>query len=218
MAKRRPTPPHRVAVSAAPPDRDDRAPRNLSEIIARMARLAADWPDNDGVPVSILLDRLGGHSFATLLLLPSLILVSPLSAVPGLTTMMGLVIILVVIQHLLRRRALWLPRWLGQRRVSASGLQSVVAFMAGPAARVERWFRPRLLLLVDGPLAAFPIALILAIALCMPVFEFVPMSGSLAGLAIAFLAAGMLMRDGLLLAAGIAVGLALPTLVWTTLS
>ncbi|WP_209426616.1 exopolysaccharide biosynthesis protein [Pararhodobacter sp. SW119] len=213
-----PQPPEERGPPRADADPTGDARGKLSRVVAQIGELAQERAEDGEVTLAALVERLGRDSFFALLLFPALILVSPLSALPGMTSLMGIFIALVAVQILAGRRTLWLPRWMGDRRIAAKRLAAASAYLSGPVARADRWFRPRLRALAEGPLATLPLGMVLVIALCMPLMEFVPMSGSLAGLAISFLAAGLLMRDGLLLTLGGAVSLGLPTLAWAALS
>ena len=68
---------------------------------------------------------LGRKSYAPLLMVPGLALVSPLSGIPGFSSICGITIALVSLQMMAHRRVLWLPKWLrppphGRHRVPRS--------------------------------------------------------------------------------------------------
>ena len=71
----------------------------------------------DGLTVREMLDRVGARSFGAALLVPSLVLVSPLSAIPLVPTISGLLILTIATQAFLGREHLWLPKFLSRRKL-----------------------------------------------------------------------------------------------------
>lgn len=157
------------------------------------------------VSLDHLVEEVGRHSFVPVALVPLLILISPLSAVPGLSSLLGLTATLVLGQMLFGRRRLWLPGALRRRTISGDGLQRAARFLRPAADRVAPLFRPRLTLLTDPPLDRLPLALCTALCAVMPAMEFVPMSASILASASALFVVGLFMRDGLFVVLGFAV-------------
>jgi hypothetical protein len=140
-------------------------------------------------------------------LLVGLILVTPLSGVPGIPTLMGLLTLLTLGQILVGRKHFWLPHWLVQRQVPRRKLVQGLKIMRPPARSIDRLIRPRLTLLVRGP-GLYAMALVcMVISVVMPATELVPFSASIAGLALMTFGLAMISKDGLL--ALIAWGIAL---------
>lgn len=166
---------------------------------------AADESSGEGrVPVAAIVAGLGERSFAPLLLVPALILVTPISSIPGMPTLGALLIGLVTAQMLLGRRSIWLPRWLGRRSIRRARLKAAIR-AARPAARwIDRRVRLRLRLLTRRPLSYFPLLTCLAITLVMPLMEFVPALATVAAFAITLFAIGMMTRDGIFIIVGYA--------------
>lgn len=144
-----------------------------------------------------LLEVGGERSFGPILLLIGLITLSPVGDVPGVPTLMALVLVLVAGQLLLGRRRFRLPRWLKARSVAAKRVRTAVRWLAGPARFVDRLLKPRLTVLVSqrGTYAVAAVALLVAAA--MPPMELVPFTATLAGLALTGLGLALVARDGL---------------------
>ncbi|MGC9417973.1 MAG: exopolysaccharide biosynthesis protein, partial [Rhodovulum sp.] len=120
------------------------------------------------------------------------------------SSLCGLTIALFAAQMLLRRRHAWAPRWIARRRVSSDRVRRAVAWLRGPARRLEWAARPRLGLLVGPPVVPLLQAACLLAGLAVPFLELVPFSSSLLGLSVVMLSVAMLTRDGLLALAGLA--------------
>lgn len=160
---------------------------SLGELLDQLR--AAVEADGAEVSVGELMEAVGRRSFAPVLLLVGLLLVSPLSGIPSFPTLMALLVTLVSVQMLLGRRHFWLPGWLLRRRVDGRRLLRVLAWLDRPARSTDRMLRPRLLPLVRERIARLMAALCLLLGLALPVTELVPFSASTAG--VAFLAFGL---------------------------
>ena len=170
----------------------------LSEQFATIAR---GLPD-EKLPVHELLERVGQSGmllFAVFLTLPFLVPVS----VPGISTVFGLLIILIGIGFALDRLP-WLPSFVMARKVPAGSLGKALEQGSKLVARIEGFLHPRLGFLVHGLGVHRLNGLTLAFAgvLLMAPFGFVPFSNTIPGLAILFLALGMLERDGVFVILG----------------
>ena len=164
--------------------------------------------DGDHIAVSTVVERLGRNSFATLMLVFSLVSTSPASAIPGVTSAVGCIVFLLVSQMLAGRESVWLPDVIMRRQMSSAKLCKGIRWLRQPVSFVERLLRTRLEFMFHRPWRWMPLVPILCLAMFMPFLEFVPMSGSIASAIIAFYAAGLLMRDGVvvLLALGLLLG------------
>jgi hypothetical protein len=161
--------------------------------------------DGERVSVADIVAELGDRSFAPLLLVPALLMVSPISSIPGTPTMSGAVIALIVVQMILGREAVWLPRFLRDRSLPAHRLDQAVAWLRRPAGWLERIIRPRLGWLTRRPFSYVVLATCFAITLVMPVMELLPAFASIAAFAISLFAIGLLARDGVFVLVGFAV-------------
>ena len=158
--------------------------------------LLAGARGQDTVSIGELMDSVGRRSFGPLVLLVGIILVTPLSGVPGVPTVMGLLTLLTLGQVFLGLQHLWLPGWLVRRRIAHHRLQQGLRWLRPTANRVDRFMRPRLTLIVDGP-GLYLMALgCMVIAVVMPATEVVPFSSSIAGLALTAFGLAMISRDG----------------------
>jgi hypothetical protein len=166
---------------------------SLSETLIRAAR---GLPP-DSVAVHELLERVGESGmllFAVFLTLPFLVPVS----VPGVSTVFGLLIILIGI-GVTANRLPWLPARLLQKTIASGPLTKALEQGARLVARMEKLLHPRWGVLVRGAaISRFNgVMLVFAGILLMAPFGLVPFSNTLPGLAILCLALGMLEQDGL---------------------
>lgn len=193
------------------------APHPFEEVVARLQTVA----EAQTVTLRDLIEAGGRTSFVPAMMIPAVIVVSPLSGIPFLPSIMGLTIALIAGQLVLGREHVWLPDILMRRRLSGARLRPAMRRMMGLARWIDRHTRDRLGLLTSLPLVKVPQALAMFCGLAMPTLELVPFSSSILGMAVLFFAAGFLSRDGLYVLAGAAmIGLAamVPVLVWVEIT
>lgn len=184
----------------------DPGPVSIGEIVARLDRLA----ERDSVTLGDILASFGQASFVPALMLPALLVFSPLSGIPFFSSICGLTIAAVSAQMLVRRRHIWLPRLLRERGLSGARLHQALGAMARTGRWIDRNTGERLRLLTAQPIASLFTLVCLCAGLAMPFLELVPFSSSVLGLAVLLIAAAFLTRDGLYALAGLGVFTAAP--------
>lgn len=168
---------------------------NLEQLLDRLDEAGKGQEE---VSMGHLMDTIGKRSFGPLLLLIGVVLVTPLSGIPGLPSTMGVAVFLLSLQMLLRRKHIWLPEWILRRSISQQKLGKSAEWMRKPARFIDRFLRHRLGFLVDGP-GSWPLALVcLMLAVSLPVLELVPFAASSAGAALTCIGLAMIAHDGVL--------------------
>lgn len=178
-------------------------------------------PEQDRRPVRDILDRLRGVTDApkvsfgdilramdesgqpVLLLLPALILVSPLSGIPGLSSLGGLTIALVAGQMALGRGNIWLPGFILRRHLPTARLVWAVTKLDRTAGFLDRNTAARAQWFFAFPGRHILLLTCMSCGLVMPFFELVPFSATTLALVISILASALLVRDGLLAGLGL---------------
>lgn len=186
----------------------------MGEIVDRLSELA----DCDRVTLRDLIDTFGPRSFVPALMVPALLIVSPLSGIPVLPTILGLTIALIALQMAFLRRYLWLPELLTSRQIQGPALARAARWLAPVAGWLDRRTRDRLRWLTVLPGSTVPKVLCLMCGLAMPFLEVLPFSSSILGMAVLLFSMGLLARDGLfVILGGVLMGLAalVPITVWT---
>lgn len=174
----------------------------LPDLLATLTRIGAE---QDPIRVGDVIRAVGERSYAIVLLVPAMILVSPLSGIFGLPTLTALLMVLVIVQALLGRDHLWLPKTLARRGISKARYQRAVGWLRRPIGWVDRHAHERLQVLVAPPARLLCWLVSLALCLLIPFLELLPFTTSLAAFAISLMALGMALRDGLYVLAGWAV-------------
>ena len=184
--------------------------RALSDVLDQLESSIHD----DSVAVQEVIEKLGHKSFASLMLVFSLISFSPASAIPGITTVVAAIVLILVVQMMFGRDSVWLPGFVTRRRMATDKLCKGIGWLRKPVGFVEKFLKPRLTFLLHRPWLLLPLLLILGLTLFMPFMEIIPTSGSIASAVIALFAAGLLTRDGGLVVVALLLLLAVPAAAW----
>ncbi|SNR34353.1 exopolysaccharide biosynthesis protein [Paracoccus sediminis] len=166
---------------------------------------AGNASDDETTSVRQIVQSLGENSLTPNLIFVALAVMSPLSGIPLFSSICGIAIALIAGQMLVGRDHLWLPSFVMSRRIDGSKLDRALKALRRPAGWLDRVTRPRLRLLVRGPVRKLTQALCMMCGLVMPFLEIVPFTSSFLGAVVSLLAFGMLARDGLFTALGLAV-------------
>lgn len=187
---------------------------NLNQLLRQLEHLSRE---QGRITLAEILEAAGQRSFAPLLLIAGLILFSPLSGIPGVPSLMGLLVLLASLQLLFLREHLWLPDWLLRRSISEKKFSRIVQWLHKPASTIDQWIRPRLSVFVYRTGSYVIAILCTGIALALPLMEVVPFSASIAGLALAAFGLALVAHDGLLVIFAFIVTCAVPALIVSTL-
>ncbi|NIZ10418.1 exopolysaccharide biosynthesis protein [Pseudooceanicola sp. HF7] len=170
--------------------------RSLEDILDALSNVGDEGEDSE-VSVEEVLTEVGTRSFAPIILVPSLILISPISGIFGLPTIGAIFILLITVQKLLGRPHVWMPGMIRRRKVTREKLGKAIDWLRRPCAWVDRQTHKRLTVLVSRPARLVTLLVICAICLIIPALEILPMVTSLFATAISFFAIALLARDGL---------------------
>lgn len=151
-----------------------------------------------GEAVSIgTIKRVAGQRAAgPMLLLPALIVVSPLSIIPGLPTMVGINTILVAGQLALGREQVWLPKWLTERCVPAKYAKKLMTFLRPVSRAADHVVKPRAHALTGAVMRRAGAVICVLVGCIMPVLEVIPFTSTWAASIVAVYALAITARDG----------------------
>ncbi|MFO8141808.1 MAG: exopolysaccharide biosynthesis protein [Marinobacter sp.] len=171
-------------------------PASLTELLDR---LRARTEGKKNVSVGEILSAVGERSFGPLVLVAGVITLTPLIGdIPGVPTLLGLMVLLTLGQLVFHRNTVWIPSRLSRRTVTRENLVKGLAWMDKPARFVDRWTQQRLIWLVTGPGQYLMAMICMMVAAALPLMEVIPFSANGGGLALAAFGLAIVARDGLL--------------------
>lgn len=176
------------------------APRPLSQVLEELA--AAH--ENRDVAVRSLSDAMADRSFATFLIITSLMNMLPFP--PGSTLVFGIPIIIVALQMVAGRDSVWLPEFFLKRSIKRDTFAKVTTKIVPNLRRIEKWVRPRKWPFTSNKRAERIVGLF-ATVLGVAVFLPIPFGNWLPALACAICGLALSERDGIWLSFGVALGI-----------
>jgi len=168
----------------------------LADLLDRLADLGEQ---ETSVTVGQIREAVGDRSFGPFLLVPALVEISPVGAIPGLPTAIAAVITLFATQILLGRDHLWLPAFVERRSMKGDKLAAGMRKVRPVARWADRVTRPRLRWLTKKPWLSVAAIACIGLAATTPVLELVPFASTIPMAVIAMIGLALLTRDGLLL-------------------
>ncbi|HBP79787.1 MAG TPA: exopolysaccharide biosynthesis protein, partial [Halomonas sp.] len=149
---------------------------NLTELIHTMERMERE---NAQVSVDDVVHAVGRRSFGPLLLLAGLITLAPIIGdIPGMPTLMAVLVLLTSSQLLVGRETFWLPKWLLKRSLSRQKFDKALHYMKKPAKWVDGLLGVRLAWMTGYIGIRVTAFACLLVALAMPPMEFIPFSAN----------------------------------------
>lgn len=175
-----------------------KAAESMHELLERVR----PGPGAASIDLGEITARMGPQSFAALLLVIGLLMVSPLSSVPLLSAVMAVVVVLTAGQAVLGRRIIWLPPMIMNRQINAARLHRALDTLDGPAGWLDRRRSGWLKFLAQRPFSLVGYAVIMVAAMTWPPLSLVPLSTTIIAVGMTLIAAGLTLRDGVFVLAG----------------
>ncbi|HEX5678125.1 MAG TPA: exopolysaccharide biosynthesis protein [Alcanivorax sp.] len=166
----------------------------LTDILVKLA----DEPDGDELSLVSVVETMQGRGFGPLLLAPTLMVLLPTGAIPGVPTLSALLIVLVAGQLVVGKRTPWVPGRLRQASFEREKFQAAVARVRPWTERIDRLLKPRLRALTVWPFNRIGALACLLLAVAMVPLELVPFAAAVPALIIALYALALAAHDGAL--------------------
>ena len=155
------------------------------------------------VTVADVQEEIGQRSFGPFLFVPAVLEISPLGGVPGVPTLLGLIVAITAAQMLFGRRHFWLPGFISRRSIKGERIEPAVQKMRPVMRLVDKGLRPRLQHITQEPWSRVVAGICLLCALTVPPLELVPFASTAPFVAIALIGLGLTGRDGLFVWVGV---------------
>ncbi|MFD2237533.1 exopolysaccharide biosynthesis protein [Aureimonas populi] len=157
------------------------------------------------VSLDTIQDMAGENAFGPVILVPGLLAVSPLTGIPTIPSIIGLLVALISIQLVVGRRKLWLPRRMSGAALNRSRVEKAISFLRPIARWVDKGVGPRLSFATEEWAVRGAALICFLVAITMPPLEIVPFLATTAGLVISLFGLAITLRDGVLMIFGLIV-------------
>lgn len=158
----------------------------------------------DTVTLGDLMAALGGRAFGVAIFVFAVanLLIANL---PGMSTILGIPVVLIAAQIMLGLERPWLPQALAQKQIKRTTLAKMTREMTRVLRKLERFIKPRWLVLsekrAERILGAY--CFLIGLVLTLPIV----FGNWLPSWALAFMALGLIEKDGVFISIGMAIGL-----------
>lgn len=172
----------------------------LKELTERLK----DRADSGAVSIGEIMDMVGRASYAPLILLLSVIAISPIGAIPGASILAGIILFLLGGQMLAGRDNPWMPSVVENRPVKGDHLRKALDRSQGLIEWVDRLPQPRLRQFTTNAWAKAVAAGVILMGLLMLPLALVPWGVVAPAMALVVVSLGLVGKDGLLVELGLA--------------
>lgn len=171
-------------------------PHSVGDILDSLDELSDEC---EQVSVGRVMDAFGTRTFGPAIMVPALLEITPVGAIPGIPTFLAVTITLVAAQKMIGRKHLWLPGIIANRCVSGEKLGKGAEKLRPLARFMDKYFYRRLKFMTRAPFAQIAAGMVVLLCLTVPFLEVLPFASSVPMLAIAAFGLAVLMRDGVLM-------------------
>jgi hypothetical protein len=151
------------------------------------------------VCIADILDEFGHRSYGPFLVILPLIDISPIGAIPGVPSLLALMIAIVAVQLMLHRDHIWMPDFIQKRTIRGRKLAAALKKVEGVAHFLDSCCAGRLAWLAHGVPVRIAALCIVLLCLTVPPLELLPFAASVPMIAIAAFGVALTVRDGLLM-------------------
>ena len=177
-------------------------------MLDNLADAGEQGKQGERVAVAEVMATVGQRSFGPLLLVPGLIVLSPIAGIPGVGSAAGVVVLLIAGQLLIGCDRFWLPKFIRKRTVERRRIEKSVKTLRPVARVVDKVLRPRLGFLTRRPFTYVVAATCVGLGLMLPVLDMVPFTSLVPASAITAFGLAIIAHDGALAAAAFMLSIA----------
>ncbi|SER64870.1 Uncharacterized conserved protein [Tranquillimonas rosea] len=171
----------------------------IQDILGAMRSLAGR---QDKVSVGDVVETVGEKGYGPFIFIPALIEITPLGGIPGLPTLLAVLVILFAGQVAIGRRSMWLPGPLWRLSTNGERVGTAADKLMPVARRIDRWFPGRFPQLTTATMRWLASVMCVALCVTVPPLELVPFASTAPMAAIAAFGLAITLRDGALMMLG----------------
>ncbi len=180
-------------------DMQDMPENGLTSILKSLI----DNTDRDCIEMGQIFDVFEHRGFGPLLIAPTVLVILPTGAIPGVPAICGVFIFLISIQILFGKKTPWLPKKLKSLSFSKDRFRNGFKNVKPYTQKIDTYLSNRLEFLAESDVAKRLIAFAAVLmSIAITFIGFIPMLPALFGMPILFLALGLSTKDGILIGLG----------------
>lgn len=173
---------------------------SLNELLDRVEERAPG-----GISIDTVQSLAGRGAFGPLILLPGLLAVSPLTGIPTVPTILGIIVAILSFQLMIGRDEIWLPERVRRARLNEERTRKALSFLRPIARQVDKVIKPRLSFATHAGMQRAAALICFLVAITMPPLEILPFLATTAGIVLTIFGLAITIRDGVLMIVGLCV-------------
>ena len=181
------------------------SPHTVADILDSLDELS---DEDDKVSLGQIMDAFGARTYGPMIMLPALLELTPVGAIPGVPSFLALTIMVIAAQKMIGKRHPWLPGLISNRTISSDKLSRGSGKLRPMARFMDKYFHRRLKFMTRAPFAQIAAGLVILLCLTVPFLEVLPFASSVPMLAIAGFGLAVLVRDGVAMIVALLVSVA----------
>ena len=159
--------------------------------------------DGDKISFGKIVDEFEDRGYGPLLLIAALFIMLPTGGIPGIPTVLAVVIIFIAAQLTWGRSTPWLPNKLRSISFDKAKFTKAASKIKPVTRKVDYILRPRLKRFAKKPMTRIIGAVIVALCLFMPFLEIIPFADVIPSSSIVIISLGLTARDGIFTLVGL---------------
>ncbi len=159
--------------------------------------------DGDKISFGKIVDEFEDRGYGPLLLIAALFIMLPTGGIPGIPTVLAVVIIFIAAQLTWGRSTPWLPDRLRSISFDKAKFTKAANKIKPVTRKVDYILRPRLKRFAKKPMTRIIGAVIIGLCLFMPFLEIIPFADVIPSSSIVIISLGLTARDGVFTLVGL---------------
>jgi len=172
----------------------------LEQVIESIVELGEE---QEKVSVADIQERVGQRSFGPFLFIPAIFEISPLGGLPGVPTLLGLIVAITAGQMLFGRTHFWLPDFISRRAIKGERIKPAMRKMRPAVRLMDKALKPRMKRITQQPWSRMVAGVCVLCAATVPPLEIVPFASTAPFAAIALIGLGLTGHDGIFVWLGV---------------
>lgn len=181
-------------------------PRHINDVLQDIQNNLSDKKNT----LAHIMDAMHERGFGVLIILFSLPMAIPLPVPPGINLLFSLPLLFLTFQQIYGSKRPYLPAFIQKKQINHEKLSCMIEKGKPWMSRLSIFIKPRMAFMTHGTVSHVigVFGFLFALCICVPI----PLTNTVPSFAIMVMAVGVLMRDGLAILAGMAIGT-----IWITL-
>lgn len=159
--------------------------------------------DGDKITFGKIVDEFEDRGYGPLLLIAALFIMLPTGGIPGIPTVLAIIIIFIAAQLTWGRSTPWLPNKLRSISFDKAKFSKAANKLKPITRKIDYVLRPRLKRFAKKPMTRIIGAVTIALCLFMPFLEIIPFADVIPSSSIVIISLGLTARDGVFTLVGL---------------